>query len=207
MIEFPIDVPLDDIAEVSVGNHDANTFQASGFTGRGVVQEFEADYWTVNLGYRGLDRATAQPVIAFASALRRSKGTFVLPFPGYSSPLGAAKDNPSSPSVDGGGQAGSEELLVQSAPASIQNWLLAGDIIQVGPANRPHWHRVLQDVTTNGSGAATIDVWPRIREGAADGDQVSLNSPLCLFRLIDDFETALSPPVQHRLDFSCREAI
>lgn len=206
-ITYPVDVPLDDVSEVSVGSNDASSFVTSPFTARGVAQEFEADYWTLTLRYRNLSRQLAQPVIAFANSLRRAKGTFVIPFPGYDSTLGNAKENPSSPTVNGSGQAGSEVLEVTSAPVSLANWLLAGDVIQVGPASRPHWHRVLENVNTTGSGTASIDVWPRVREGSVNGDQISLETPLCLFRVIENFSLDLTSPTIHSVDLICREAI
>jgi len=206
-ITYPVDVPISDLARITVRENTANVAQFSGFTSQGVVQEYEGDHWGASIGYSRLPRSLAQDVSAFVSKLRGAKGTLVLSFPGYDEPLGAAKDNPSSPAVNGSGQAGNEELLVKSGPASITDWLLPGDIIQVGPANRPHWHKVLQAVDTDGSGNATIDVWPRVREGTVDSDLVAYTFPLCLFRMIDQVSFEIERPVLHTFDFTFREAI
>lgn len=206
-ISYPIDLPLNDVAEISVTARNASTFLTSPFTGRGRVQEFEGDWWEATLVYRSIDRPLAQPVIGALDSLRGPVGTFVLPFPGYNAPRGTAATVPSSPIVNGSGQAGSAELAVASAPLSQTGWLLTGDIIQVGPAERPHWHRVLTDTDTNGSGQATIDVWPRIREGTINTDPVSFSSPLCLFRLVGQVSTNITSPVIHGFDVICREAI
>lgn len=205
-ITFPIDAPLDTISEVEVGEFNANSFVVSPFTGRGVVQAFEGDRWELTLRYRSLDRVTAQPVTAFISALRKSVGTFVIAYPGYSAPLGAASSNPSSPTVSGSGQAGNDTITIANAPLSVAGWLLAGDIIQVGPSSRPHWHRVLADVDTDGSGGAEIDIWPRVRQGVINGDSVVYDRPLCLFRLTETVDTSLRPPVLHSFNLVCREA-
>jgi len=159
------------------------------------------------LSYRGLDRALAQSVLAALASLRGPLGTFVIPYPGYSQPRGTASTVPSSPSVNGSGQAGSAELVISNAAVSQTGWLLAGDIIQVGPASRPRWHRVLTDTETDASGNATIDVWPLIRDGTVDGDAVSFSSPLCLFRLVEAVNESLTSPVIHAFDVACREAI
>jgi len=206
-ISYPIDLPLNDVAEINVRPRNSSTFQASPFTGRGQVQEYEGAWWEATLVYRSIDRTLAQPVIGALDSLKGPVGTFVIPFPGYASPLGTASTVPSSPTVNGSGQAGSDELIVTSAPVSETGWLLVGDIIQVGPSNRPHWHRVLADVDTDGSGNATIDVWPPIREGTISGDSVSFSAPLCLFRLTDTVDASLSSPVIHGFDVVCREAI
>jgi len=206
-ITFPVDIPLSNVADVSFQEMDTSSFQTSPFTGRGRLQQYEGEWWEVTLGYRNLDRALAQEVLGFISSLRGPVGTFVLPFPGYSQPRGTAATVGSSPTVNGSAQAGSAELVVQSSPISQTGWLLTGDIIQVGPASRPRWHRVLQDVDTDGSGNATIDVWPYIRDNTISGDPVSFSSPLCLFRKVDVVQVSMSSPVIHNFDIICRESI
>lgn len=206
-VTFPVDIPLSDVADVSIRSRNSSSFQTSPFTGRGRVQQFEGEWWEATLGYRNLDRELAQDVIGFIDSLRGPIGTFVLPFPGYSTPRGTASTVLSSPTVNGSGQAGSAELVVQSAAVSQTGWLLKGDIIQVGPSSRPRWHRVTQDVDTDGSGNATIDVWPYIRDNTINGDAVSFSSPLCLFRKVDVTEISISSPVIHNFDIVCREAI
>ncbi len=206
-ITFPLDVPLEFVQEVNFDLETASAYAKSSFTRRIVTQEYEGDAWTLTLGYRGLTREKAQPVLAFKDSLRGPIGTFVMKFPGYDAPLGAAKNVASSPSVNGSGQAGSKTLTIGSATPSVEDWLLEGDIIQVGPASRPHWHRVLTNVDTDSSGEATIDVAPRIREDTLDGDLISYTSPLCLFRLVEFVPVGLRKPVLHTFDLVCEEAI
>ncbi len=206
-ISYPIDLPSTPPTSVEVGERNANRFETSPFTGRGTLQQFEGEWWTLRLTYNRLRRSLAQPILSFGSKLRKSYGTFVIPFPGYDEPLGTASTVGSSPSVDGNDQAGSDSLNIKSGPASESGWLLEGDIIQVGPASRPHWHRVLEDVDTDASGNATIEVWPLIRERTIDGDLVSTSSPLCIFRVTDVINTQIERPVLHTVDFQCREDI
>lgn len=206
-IVYPLDVPLQFVQEVNVDLATTSTYAKSDFTYRGVVQEYEGSAWKLSLSYRLLNRTRAQPVLAFKDALKGPVGTFVMKFPGYDQPLGAAKNAASSPTVNGSGQAGSEELTIGSATPSIDDWLVEGDIIQVGPSSRPHWHRVLNNVDTDGSGNATIDVAPAIREGTLDGDQISYTSPLCLFRLVELVPVGIRKPVLHSFDLECFEAL
>lgn len=203
---YPLDVPLEEFSEVDISEVNVSSLQVSTFTGRETVQEFEGDYWRATLRYRNLSRELAQPVTAFLSALRGSSGTFVVRYPGYGSSLGAAKDIPSSPIVDGGGQAGSDTIAIKSAPLNQTGWLLAGDIIQVGAISRPHWHRVLNDVNTDVLGRAVIDVWPRVRSGTIDNDPVLTDSPLCLFRLRAGNPVSIRPPLLYDIVVECRES-
>lgn len=206
-IVFPIDVPQTPPSAARVGKRDANRFEPSPYTGRGTVQEFEGEWWTLQLNYSRLRRVLAQPVSAFGSKLRKSVGTFVIAFPGYVNPLGTAKDIAASPSVNGSGQAGNTSINIKSAPANQTGWLVEGDIIQVGPASRPHWHEVLENVDTDGTGLATIEVWPRVREGTIDNDLVATENPLCIFRVIERRDIDFERPVRQSFEFTCREDI
>ncbi len=206
-IVFPIAPPLDTVNEIDVSEFNATNYSTSPFTGRGRVQSFEGEYWSCTLRYRNLNRQDGQAMLAFRSALRGSEGTFVTTYPGNPTSLGMASQIPSSPEVDGSGLEGSDRLAIRSAPESIDSWLLAGDIIQVGPSDRPHWHRVLGDVNTDISGRAVFDVWPVIREGTQDGDQVDYEQPLCLFRQISEVDSSIRSPVIYNFDIIAREEI
>lgn len=205
-ITFPVDIPLEEFSEVEVQAVDLNTIQPSTFTGRERVQNFEGDYWKITLRYRNLNVVLGRQVSAFMQSLRGSFGTFVVRFPGYGSSLGQAGTIASSPLVDGGSQNGNRVLNIKNAPVSLQDWLKAGDIIQVGAINRPHWHTVLADVDTDAGGLAVIDVWPAIRVGTSDNDPVVTDEPLGLCRLTEQTRTPIRPPVLYDITINCRES-
>lgn len=206
-VVYPLDVPVRDFSETDVQMVDINSLQVATFTGVERVQKFEGDYWKVTIRWFNLNEELGRQITAFIAALRKSVGTFVVPFPGYGSPRGAASSNPSSPLVNGASLAGKRELPVKNAPVSLEDWLLSGDIIQVGPASRPHWHIVLTDVTTDATGNATIDVWPALRRGVSDNDIIILNEPLGICRLTDQPSIPIRPPVIYdSTSIECREA-
>ncbi len=206
-ITFPIAPPLDFVTELDISEFNASTFITSPFTGRGVTQTFEGEYWNCTLRYRNLGREDGQALSAFRSALRGSTGSFVVPFPGIDNALGLARLMPSSPSVDDGFIEGSSLLPIADAVAGIAGYFLAGDILQVGPNSRPHWHRILEDVDIDSTGRALIEVWPVIREGTQAGDQVSYARPLCLFKMIGEIDTSIRTPVIYNLDIIARELL
>ncbi|MGI9491869.1 MAG: hypothetical protein ACR2QF_05640 [Geminicoccaceae bacterium] len=203
---YPLDVPLEEFSQVEVEGVDVNTLQIATFTGQERPQEFEGDYWNVTLQYDNLNDRLGRQLSAFVKSLRKSVGTFVVRFPGYGQPFGAAKDIPSSPLVDGDGQAGNRVLNIKSAPVSVADWLLAGDIIQVGPDTRPHWHEVLNDVTTAADGKATIDIWPALRKTTINNDVIVTSEPRGLCRLKDSVRIPITYPVLYSITLDCREA-
>lgn len=204
-VTYPLTLPVDQVQGFSFEEWNASSVTRSPFTGKPQPQFFEGDYWEIAVTFLNLDRILAQPVLAFRSALRGSQGTFVAPFPGYNGSLGAAATLPATPLVRSTVAAGSAELPIKDAPSNIEGFYLAGDILQVGPATRPHWHRVLTDVDTDSSGNAVIDVWPLIREGTTANDLVSSTNPLCLFRQVSEVRADIDPPVLHSWSFVAEE--
>jgi hypothetical protein len=205
-IAYPLDVPLEEFSEVTVDRININALQIATFTGKEKVQQFEGDWWVVSLSYRNLPENLGRRVSAFGSALRGSAGTFVVKFPGYVDSLGAASTTPSSPLVNGAGQAGNRVLNIKSAPADLTDWLRSGDILQVGPDTRPHWHEVLSDVDVAGDGTAAIDVWPAIRSGTINNDPIVTLYPKGLCRLTERFEVSITRPALYSLTFNARES-
>ena len=204
-VEYPVDIPLEEFSSVEVEPVDINQVRPATFTGVDRVQSFEGDYWKINLRYQNLDVALGREVMAFVMSLRKSVGTFVVSFPGYGSPLGNARNTAVTPLVDGGGQAGNRVLNIKNATPDVQDWLLAGDIIQVGPDTRPHWHTVLTDVDTDSSGKASIDIWPAARSTVIDNDTLVLNNPRGLCRIVSSQRIPIRPPVLYDISIACRE--
>lgn len=202
---YPLDVPLEEFSEVDIEAISIASVQESTFTAQDRVQVFEGDYWSVLLRYRDLDRILAQQVNAFVWSLRQAEGTFILSFPGYAEPLGRASIIPSTPLVDGAGQPGRRQISIKNAPVSVEGWLDPGDIIQIGPDTRPHWHAVQTGVDVDATGRAVIDIWPAVRKDVVNNDIIITSSPKCLFRLKDAPLNRITPPVIHSLALSCRE--
>ncbi|HEV2324564.1 MAG TPA: carbohydrate binding domain-containing protein [Terracidiphilus sp.] len=73
-------------------------------------------------------------------------------------------------------------LYTKGWPASVSALMLPGDQFQVGY----RLHRVCEQVNSDGSGNATISVWPSLRETPPDGTPLTLNRPQGLFRLADN---------------------
>jgi len=122
------------------------------------------------------EREGAAPWMAFLSSLRGTLGTFLFGDALLASPLGAGGGTPK---VKGAGQV-DFSLDTDGWPNSTLV-LKAGDMISI--AN--HLHRVLTDTTSDGSGNATIDIFPHAR-GYADNANVTVNNPVGTFRLTDN---------------------
>lgn len=97
----------------------------------------------------------------------------------------------------------SSSIVTQGWKASKFRILGPGDYLQVGY----RLYMALQQVNSDSSGDATINIWPSIREQPADGTAINLNTCTGLFRLADNVRK-LSIDVTRlgAISFKCVEA-
>jgi hypothetical protein len=103
-------------------------------------------------------------------------------------------------SVNGAGQTG-RTLNVDGLPNST-TVLNAGQFVTVG-------NQLLQltaDVTTNGSGQATLSFEPALRAAPADNATVEFKNPYCLMYLVEDPGYTVEPGYIYSLSLNLREA-
>lgn len=128
-----------------------------------------------------MTRAEAEEWFSFLVKLNGQYGTFLLGDP-HAAPRGSAASTPGTPVVNGASQVGST-LAVDGLPASATGYLKAGDYIQLGSGATARLHKVLNDVDTNGSGEATLDIWPDLRSSPDDDSAVVVSDAVGNFRL------------------------
>jgi hypothetical protein len=63
--------------------------------------------------------------------------------------------------------------------------------MQIGSGTSRQLIKVLTDVDTDGTGSATVDVWPNVRTSIADNSAITLESAQGVFRLASN-ETSWS---------------
>lgn len=176
-ISFPLSLPSSGggFLKYTVYAMPAAGVVSSPFTYQGQVQEYDGDGWLLQADCAYMDRETAAPWVAFLASLRGTRGTFLAGDPKVTTPLGTGAGVPQ---VNGGSQTGST-LATDGWTAGSSGVLLAGDYIQVGQ----RLYMVLQDVDADGSGEATIDIYPSLRESPGDNEYLIMENPKGLFRL------------------------
>jgi hypothetical protein len=129
-----------------------------------------------------MKRTNAEQWIAFLLSLKGQLGTFYLGDPRACTPLGSARD--ADTILVNGALSSGDTINIDSAPASRTDYLKAGDYMQIGAGTSRQLFKVLTDVDTNGSGQATVDVWPNVRTTIANNSAVTVQSAKGIFRLI-----------------------
>lgn len=178
-ISYPLELPTNvGPKRIAFSAISSVALSRSKFTFATQVQKHQGMAWLAEVTLPPMARADAEQWTAFLLSLNGQEGTFYLRDPLGSVPRGSASGTPL---VNGGSQTG-QELLTDGWSTSVDGVLLKGDYIQLGT----RLYKVLEDVNSNGSGQATISIWPSIRESPADNDTVITSGARGIFRLANN---------------------
>jgi hypothetical protein len=99
-------------------------------------------------------------------------------------------------------------LVTDGWTVSTTGILKAGDWIQLGSASTTTLHKVLDDVNSDGSGNATLELFPRIRTSPSDDAAITVSSPKGIWRLASNqMEYSIDEASIYGITFACIEAI
>ena len=142
--------------------------------------------------------------MAALTSLNGKQGTFLLGDPLGATPRGSASG---SPVVDGANQSGLT-LDTRGWTANATGVLLPGDYIQIGTGSGARLYKAMTQVDADGSGHATIDIWPNLRDSPTDGQSLILNDTVGQFRLTSNRTPwTIRPPGFYDIRFKAKEAI
>jgi hypothetical protein len=163
------------------------------------VYDWAGGSWRVDVEFDPLERVDAAPWIAFLSSLRGGYGTFYFGSTLCASPLGTGAG---SPKVNAASQTGF--TLVTDGWTASSAVLKAGDFISIDYC----LYRNEKDVSADGSGNATLDIWPALR-GHADNATITVTNPVGTFRLAENSNVIQdeSRDALYNVSFSAIEAI
>lgn len=153
----------------------------SPFTLSQQVYAHQGESWEADIEMPLMTRAQAAAFRGFLLSLNGREGTFLLGDPVETSPLGTWSG--SSPQVDGASQTG-RTLAIKNLTSGMT--IKAGDWLQLGSGGTTELHQVAVDATADGSGKATLDIWPRIRTSPANSAVIVISSAKGRWRLADN---------------------
>lgn len=177
----------------------------SPFTMQQQTFEWPGEGWLLDLSLPPMKRDKAEAWITFLVSLRGQVSTFHLGDPAVSAPQGAATGTPL---VHGAQNAASKTLATKGWTHGVTGILKAGDYIQVGTGTEQRLYKVLIDADSDSSGFATLDIFPRLREGVSDNQAITLSNCKGTFRLQDNQRTwSIDEALVYGIDFKAKEAL
>lgn len=179
-ISYPLTLPTTVLPDsFTLRQMDVVAVSRSPFSLAQQVYQHSGSCWMAELSWPILTQAEAAEIIAFLDSLRGAYGTFLMGDPIFTAPQGTGAGTPL---VSGTNAVRSTTLATKGWTASSAV-LKAGDLIQLGSSSTTRLYRALKDSTADGSGNATLDIWPPLRAAAANNDPIVTSSPKGLWRL------------------------
>lgn len=201
-LSFPLNLPSSvDVANMTLTERNVTLRSTSPFTFEVQAYPLPAQRWETTFELNPMPRESAEAWLSFLSSLRGGYGYF----------SAGADLNATMPRGEAGGapiiavdSLNSSVVSLVGATSSMENWLKAGDYIQVGL----RLHKALQNVNTTSGGVADIDVWPSLRDPPSSGTPIIVSSAVGLWRLTDDtVSRSIRPPGMYFISFSATEKI
>lgn len=140
------------------------------------VYDYGAEAWGLKVSVNPLTREEAQPWIAFLTALRGRRGTFLFGPAIMGSPSGTGEGVPV---VSIGGETGNE--LSTSGWQPNQIVLKAGDLFEVDQ----RLYMNLTNALSDADGACVLDIFPKAKKHE-ENSALILNNPRGTFRLTNN---------------------
>jgi len=203
-ISYPLTFPtVAEQSRISIRLSDVVGLQSSPFSFEQTIYDWGGDRLEADVELPPMKRADAEEFVAFLWALRGPLGTFLMGDPVGASPRGTWAG---SPLLVGAHAAGARTLSVDGFTGGATG--KAGDWIQFGSGSSTRLHKVLQDFTADGGGAATIEIAPRLRAALADNEPLVSSSCKGRWRLASNVrEYSIELAQIYGLRFSCIEAL
>jgi hypothetical protein len=180
---------------------DVTPSSTSPFTLKDQLYEYSGKKFRVAVQYPPVDKVSFKAVRAFLLSLYGSIGTFTLGDPANAAPLGSV---PGTPLANGTAAIGASTFATKGWTAGQTNILRAGDEFQVDS----FCYTNLKDVNSDGSGNATLDVWPTLHSAVPNNSAITTTAPKSLWRL-EPNSVSWSVGADHiyEVSFSAVEAI
>ena len=202
-ISYPLALP-DHVGAVSVRIAQRSTVavSTSPFTGSQQIQEYAGQWFEMEFNMPPMEKADAALWTAFLLKLNGMAGTFLAGDPAY-----VKRGDCVAADVSGSHAARAKVLNIKNA--GVGETILAGDYLQLGTGANSRLHKNLTDATVDGSGLASLDIWPATRISYSDGATITLLNPKSVWRLTSNeipYEVGQGL-IYGGMGFTAREAI
>lgn len=172
----------------------------SAFTGSQQVQDWGGRWWHYEIEMALTKGADGRRLSGFLAALGGAAGRFLLVDPSAAHQTGT----PGAPLVSGGSQTGNSLLSAGWMPDSTP--LRSGDLFSLGSGAGTRLHQLTSDVTSDATGAATLNFVPALREPPLDQAGLTVTAPAVCLRLTSPVPTRIGRADTYRFTLTAREA-
>lgn len=179
-ISYPITLPTaPGYRRVSIQPRSSVAAYSSPFTFQQQVYAHPGQMWTGEFELPPMSRTEAAPWVAALTSLNGTEGTFYFGDPSWTTARGIATGTPV---IKGAAETG-YDIDTDGWTISQTGIMKAGDWVQIGATTAAKLHMVMADANSDGSGNATLTLWPAVRTAFADNTALTVASPVGIWRL------------------------
>lgn len=201
-ISYPISLPTSPTARsITIRKRSVVGVDASPFTLQAQAYVWSGQLWLASVQLPPMARATAEAWVAALVSLNGAEGSFLLGDTANLTPRGIGTGTPL---VNGGSQTG-YDLVTDGWTISQTGIVKAGDWLQLGTGSTSRLYKVMADANSDGSGNATLTLWPKLRSSPADNAAITVNIPKGRFMLAQDIEWSIDEMKVYGLSFEAVE--
>lgn len=176
-VSYPLDLPSSpEFSEATFTKEDRVASFQSPFTGEQQFFQHSGQIWSASLTLPPMTENEARDWAGWLASLNGRKGTFKLYDPYGKQPRGTGGGDPK---VDTGTVDSTGTELDTKGWNANEEVLKRGDYLEVSDELKI----VTQDVSSDGSGEATVSLEPAVRATLSDGDNITVDKPRGIFRL------------------------
>ena len=203
-ISYPLSLPARTARRVTFHARSTVGRSVSPFTGEQQVYVHQGEWWECEVELPPMEVDDAEEWVSFLVSLNGQEGTFLMGDPAGATPRGIATGTPL---VSGGSQTG-KTLATKGWTAGVTNILKAGDWLQLGTGSSSHLHKVVAAANSDGSGLASLEIWPRLRSSPAADAAIVVSAAKGLWSLAgNDNPWTIDLARIYGMSFTCREAL
>lgn len=201
-ISYPISLPTTPYAAKSrVTMANSVSIAKSPFSYSQQAQAHQGQQWMFDITMPKMGRVQAEQWVAAMAKLKGRYGTFLMGDFDGQTPMGTALGTPL---VMGASQVG-DSLITDGWTANKNGLLLPGDYFQLGSSSTSRLYKNLDTVNSNGSGQATLTIWPNLRSSPGDNAALTLTGAKTVCRLVADFPFSADEMSVYSITFSAEE--
>ena len=178
----------------------------SAMSGKRYSRNYGVQLWQLDVTYPPMTRAQFDPIYAFIVSQNGTYGTFTFSAHDKTSPRGSVSGSPSgTPKIKGASQTGTS-ITTDGWPHSATGLLLAGDYITISGDNKVYM--VTASVDSDGSGNATMTIFPQLRSSPSDNADITSSSVAFTVSMLSEIqESQVGEALIYSYSFSMLEAL
>ena len=179
-------------------------YSESPFTYGQQVAKYQGSVWQTTVTLPPMNRADAGAWQSFFMQLNGRFGTFLLGDPDAKTIQGGAT---TVISVNGDHSVGAYDVVVDGADTSTVIFK-KGDYVQFGSGASSKLHMIVADITSDGSGNATLQIEPPLKTALSDDDVVTYSNTKAVMRMdSNELGWNANNVSLYGISFSCTESL